>query len=492
MEPKTDSRSGIGRYSLRTRRSSTEENSSIIRNGDWQDTANIALRDALLNERSKRWNKVVSNYRSLLKMLRDVIPPDDMDRPAWLTLLLYECHYHLGVALQQVKQQKNSIGEFTRAIKALFISRNGCMVTRCRLASCLMTPIYARRAFAHANSGDLKNATLDAEKAVVLDCTNPDVYCVRALVLNTINKTSQAAEDVRKALQLNQNHVCALILQGQLKDGNQMGSVDYCSGAQGQTPPDEHVKAAKLNPDSYHYLTVNSFQDEKILEFYDKFLYSLNVPHTISSVRLRSEDDASPDADLLKDGRILLRSASLPAFSSSSSSLRMPFDSRMSLAADSVPMTANGRRSSVRSQLKTARQSTARDSDRAPTVRSDVKMKRKAHYSDQLTPRSSLDRRRSYGQAVSNSNAKAIQLSTFIPVEMPGTRHESKTPFRSKSINESFSAPQQMIHADEGLQIFQEVNLHDAPRSYYRPWMGDRLPVSEVERKQSIFPPFKV
>jgi len=33
--------------------------------------------------------------------------------------------------------------------------QNGCMVTRCRLASCLMTPIYARRAFAHANSGTI-------------------------------------------------------------------------------------------------------------------------------------------------------------------------------------------------------------------------------------------------------------------------------------------------------------------------------------------------
>ena len=110
---------------------------------------------------------------------------------------MYESHYHLGVALQYMKEPRRAVTQFTKAIEAVeipkvthhptntimylhdrtliilaFLAQNGCMAG-CMSNSCLMTPLYARRSYAYCQMDDLNKALVDAEKAVVLDNTNP-------------------------------------------------------------------------------------------------------------------------------------------------------------------------------------------------------------------------------------------------------------------------------------------------------------------------------
>ena len=47
-------------------------------------------------------------------------------------------------------------------------------------------------------------------------------------------------------------------------------------------------QACHINPDCHNYLRVTDFTHPDIITFYERFLYSLNVPHTISQISLVS------------------------------------------------------------------------------------------------------------------------------------------------------------------------------------------------------------
>ncbi|XP_041349088.1 uncharacterized protein LOC121368424 [Gigantopelta aegis] len=224
-------------------------------------SANETLRLAMIHERSKKWSKVAESYQKLLWMINIRHFPAEYEPPGTYNMLLYELHYHLGVALQHLGDGKRACQEYTKAIVAISISKGTC-VADCVQSSCLMTPMHCRRAFAYCQIDKKNEALRDAERAVVLDSGNSDVFCVRALVRGSRDERALALKDTDLALKANPNHICAIMIRDALT-----------------RPPTEQG-----NMESFH--TVTSFNHPRIMEFFDRFFFSLNVPHSITDINL--------------------------------------------------------------------------------------------------------------------------------------------------------------------------------------------------------------
>nr|XP_006822480.1 PREDICTED: uncharacterized protein LOC102802522 [Saccoglossus kowalevskii] len=233
-----------------------------------QMKAQATLKEAIRNERSKRWEQVVKNYIDLLKLLSRKRFPDDWKSPGWYSLLMYETHYHLGLAFQRLDRHKRAVHHYTKSIDAISIPKNGC-AAKCNSNSCLSTPVFAKRAFGNAKIGELKSSLKDAEKTVVLDSKNPDGFCIRALVHSTRGERKLALGDVDAALLLNPNHACALVIRGTLDKSAMEEASDHAGGKQNYVHPD-HLKACLVKPDAQNYLDVGDFKHPRILDFYDR------------------------------------------------------------------------------------------------------------------------------------------------------------------------------------------------------------------------------
>ncbi|KAL4226223.1 hypothetical protein ACF0H5_014207 [Mactra antiquata] len=246
-------------------------------------TANSLLRQAMLNERYKRWKKVIELYKELLWIIDLKRFPDDYEPPSSYSMLLYELYFHLGVAYQQVENHKEAIKQYSKSIEMVSVAKNGCLAG-CLTNTCLMTPIYCRRAFAYAKLGSYKLALKDSEKAVVLDSGSPDVYCIRAMVRSTFDDEIMGLKDLEIALKIDKEHVCAIMLKASF-------TKPLFSGDTKQQKAFEKLKAkaVRLCQEVETYLTCNSFIHPCVLEFYDKFLFPLSVPHTITRIDLTPE-----------------------------------------------------------------------------------------------------------------------------------------------------------------------------------------------------------
>ncbi|KAK7480941.1 hypothetical protein BaRGS_00027852 [Batillaria attramentaria] len=280
--------------------------------------ANVVFRFAMFNERSKRWPKVAEAYKRLLWLVDKSHLPKEYEPPSSYAILMYELHYHLAVALQRLGQHRKAITHFSKAIESVSIPKGGCLAG-CVGNSCLMTPVLARRAFAYVKVGDMRSALRDAENAVVLDSKNPDVYCIRALVRGSRDEENLAVKDVDEGLKLNPSHVCALIIRGALsrtlrgvirwpnRAAELVATIaprytypEYFSPSMfGKT--DTHgcgvYEAERLNPESQSYYTVTDFNHPHMLDFYDRFLFTLSVPHTITEINLTPDKPSKHQLD---------------------------------------------------------------------------------------------------------------------------------------------------------------------------------------------------
>ncbi|XP_075785768.1 uncharacterized protein LOC102446356 isoform X6 [Pelodiscus sinensis] len=145
----------------------------------------------------------------------------------------------------------------------------------------LHTPLFARRAYAYVKCGNLKEAIDDANKAVELDPVNPDIYCIRALVWNTVKERKRALFDLNCSQKLKPFNISTLIIKGAIKQ-----SLMAREDPQSLVKNKDHEKAYILDKESKHFFDVEDFHCPKMPEFYDRFLWSLNVPHTIMKVNL--------------------------------------------------------------------------------------------------------------------------------------------------------------------------------------------------------------
>ncbi|CAD5117368.1 DgyrCDS6146 [Dimorphilus gyrociliatus] len=383
---------------------------------DMERAINAALNQALIYERSSKWEKVVQSYRRLLRMLYDI--PIEI-QPDFMKTLLYECEYHLGVALQNGGEHLKSLKHFTNSIHAIFLPKNGC-AAGCGANSCLITPLYARRATAYAKLNDIRSALKDAERAVVLDCCNPDVYCVRAMVHASKDEFSRSVRDINMALKYDSKHLCALMLKGALKKRNMMSD---------SSDDSEHRLALNINPDASRFFNVCSFKHKDAMAFFEKFLYALGVPHTISKVQF--DDDVALD-----------------------------FGKRRVQSADSY-------------------ESPMKFQQPKPVL---IQPVRCGTFTDFRDGSEKTRRRYQYGEAVRQCTMKPKTAEQFLDMlEKASTVSSMKYSFGSTSSNRS------VISAFE-----RSVNLDDIPRMYSKPWSGDALPAGEkVTRPDSIRIPFK-
>ncbi|XP_006149553.1 uncharacterized protein LOC102481111 isoform X4 [Tupaia chinensis] len=193
------------------------------RRSQLQDAASTALRRALLSERARSWTKVVEYYTELLDILNQVEVYQISDPDVSLAQLLYESHFHLAVALQNLNLHRKAIQQLENAAAIASIPKNGCNVG-CKYETFFHTPIFSRMAYSHAACGQMKEAIKDANKAISLDNLNP---------------------------------VC------------------------------------KICPTNKRFLDVTDFSSPKMADFYDKFLWSLDVPHTITVVKLSERQTSS-------------------------------------------------------------------------------------------------------------------------------------------------------------------------------------------------------
>ncbi|XP_076447896.1 uncharacterized protein LOC143284780 isoform X2 [Babylonia areolata] len=470
--------------------------------------ANAVLRFAMFNERSKRWPKVAESYKRLIWLVDKTHFPKDYEPPQSYAILMYELHYHLGVALQRLEQHRKAIGHFTKAIQSVSIPKGGCLAG-CVANSCLMTPILARRAFAFAKVGDMKSALRDAENSVVLDNQNPDVYCIRALVRGTRDEETMALRDVDEGLKLNPSHVCALIIRGALS----------------------RTLAEKLNPESQSFYTVTDFHHPCILDFYDRFLFTLSVPHTITDINLTPDKPSQKQLDSNPD--LYSRGPSRVSSAHSSSSTREALQEAAEPFRCGTPASADNKSAARRrkdygeavrkfmARPKTASEFLAQlEKDRTKRSLQEQQQARRA--SSAVVPRANLSQQSAHtdlhlttpsvtpfsrkssasqgagtgrtvtsppllapyggGERVADRGSFRSELSS-----RPGVRLDVETKTSSGRTTKTTCTKTFTFHtpSNYSIPVFQPVNIKGAPRMYYRPWRGDKLPIADVPHPES-------
>ncbi|XP_069141337.1 uncharacterized protein [Argopecten irradians] len=415
---------------------------------------NMSLKTTMFNERCRRWEKVIGGYRHLLWMVDRKHFPEDYEPPAAFQMFMYEIYYHLAVAYQHVGKHKQATTELTNAIDIVSIPKNGCLAG-CMTNSCLMTPIYARRAFAHAKSGDMALAKKDAEKTVVLDNRNPDVYCIRALFYSANNNEKHAKKDLELALNFNSSHNCTLMLLRALN----------------------MTEIIKQGADPNSYMNVNSFTHPCMVEFFDKMLFGLSVPHTITHI------DLTPDKPSKKsmENEAQSRPNSRP---SSSRSQVEPFRC-------GTPVTSEQNKSSLRRrkdygaalQKHLSRPKTSTDyfenfkkERKLKAIQDDIK--RRAASAD-MKSRAQTSSMKSSG----TSRVLAATKTTNFEAQFKTDKHNKENEefdFDSKKNKFIMNMP-----TSYSIPVFQATNIKEAPRMYYKPWKGDKLPVAELTKRQT-------
>ncbi|XP_060080635.1 uncharacterized protein LOC132559999 [Ylistrum balloti] len=424
---------------------------------------NMALRTTMFNERCRRWGKVIDGYRHLLWMIDKKHFPEDYEPPASFQMFMYEIYYHLAVAYQHVGKHTQAISELTNAIDIVSIPKNGCLAG-CITNSCLMTPIHARRAFAHTKSGNMVLAMRDAEKTVVLDSRNPDVYCIRALVHSARNNEKQAKRDLELALRFSPTHSCTLMLLNALN--------------QSEISPFQHLQEIlRQGADPNSYMNVNSFNHPCMTEFFDKMLFGLSVPHTITHV------DLTPDKPSKKSMENEALNRSQDSRPSSSHSHVEPFRC-------GTPVTSEQNMSSLR-----------RRKDYGAALQKHLsRPKTSADFFENFKKERRL-------KAIQDDNKRrAASADAMARMQTPTkTSQPARTPKATKTTNfeaqlktETNKKAEEKVESDKKknafimnmptsytIPVFQATNINEAPRMYYKPWKGDKLPVAELIKRQS-------
>ncbi|CAL1541421.1 unnamed protein product [Lymnaea stagnalis] len=398
--------------------------------------ANCILRYILTNERSKRWRKVIEAYERLLWMIDLKHFPPEYEPPSSYVILLYEVHFHMGLALQRMGAHKQSASHYTQAINAISVPKGGCQAG-CMTNSCMLTPLYSRRAFAYCQAGQLTSALKDIEALAALDNTNPDVYCVRALVRNSRKEEKQALQDLDHALTIQPNHGGCLLVKKAMAN---------CS-------------APKINPESQSYSNVYSFSHPYSLEFYDRMLYTLLVPHRITVI------DLTPD----KPCKQLIASG-LHGLSSSNSRMAPSFISRVDPFRCGTPSSdtnnlAPKRRRDYGEAIRRYNARPKTSQEFMAQLEKEIKRRKYGPIKVHLAKTSSDGELKSAARV---SSSRSSHSTETCQAGSTGGRRSASNRFQFESPS-TFSIP-----------IFQPVNLESLPRMYHRPWQGDRLPVGEV------------
>ncbi|XP_039262585.2 uncharacterized protein LOC120338726 [Styela clava] len=513
-----------------------------------QSQAEFYLRSAIMNERARRWEKVVDVYRALLKLISRPSMPQGFTITDSYVMLIYESYYHLGVALQNLERHKEAIGAYTQAMNAVNIHKNGCLAG-CNSNSCFQTPVLAKRSYAHARAGDMKNAFVDIEKAVVLDTRNSDLFCIRALLWNTNKDTEKAVDDLNRALRYNPCHVCALLLRGSIDQPFRM-TFNFMEGLRLQnnekSMKKDHVKAQQISPQAVQFLDVTTIHSKKLIKLWNRFLWSLSVPRNIVHPELMEGFKRDRSKGTTHQMPELTRNKTMPIIQINGTETEV---------TPSRTSESNFSKKPPRSPVTPFRCGT-------PTIRrNSVHCKRRHSYGEALRTYSAvLKATNEVGKLIANQPRPQTANTTQIlpsrtqsqspsPVPRPPSNYVKKRPSVTFSRplltvpgrqNGTMSAPPNLVHPQHstrlsptlpmrraslavvpmtklsyatpspsvksqrdvafvrrrsaseyahqvhGLRVFEPLNVNDAPRMYYKPWTGDKLPVADIKCRQRV------
>ncbi|KAK3762788.1 hypothetical protein RRG08_040485 [Elysia crispata] len=474
--------------------------------------SNSILRQIMVHERSKRWGKVIEAYQRLLWVIDKKHFPADYEPPSSYGILLYELHFHLGLALQRLGLHRKSVVHYTKAIEAVSIPKGGCLAG-CMTNSCLMTPLYSRRAFAFTQTGDMVSALRDAESVVVLDNRNPDVYCIRALVRASRNEERLAINDLDQALTFSPNHVACLVVRGAI---TRPLSPKYPGGPIRQNK--YLVKAERLNPESQSYFNVDSFQHPCVLDFYDRLLFTLLVPHTVTLIDLtpdkptKKQIESSLDTQNRSDSA---RAETQGGGNSSREKSETPFRCGTPSSGDNV-LAARRRHDygeAVRKHNSRARS--------AADYMAQLEKERQLRHQASRRAQSAVPLTVSFrSQTTTQPTSTAPPPATTRPLSAHPSQNSSAHILQSRAVRFPPNDDQQLQVSSQQssahpagitpanylvkkrtkttctkafvfetpdnytIPVFQPVNIKEAPRMYYRPWRGDKLPIAEVPHPQ--------
>ncbi|XP_078485654.1 uncharacterized protein LOC100175330 [Ciona intestinalis] len=501
-----------------------------------QREANVLLKEATMDERSSRYNKVVEKYKKMLKSIHPSNLPASFMPTSSYNMLLYESYYHLGTALQNLGRYKESVHAFTNAMLSMNLRKNGCMAG-CDSNTCFQTPVLAKRALAHAKTGDLKNAFRDIEKAVVLDARNPDLYCVRALLWSTRKENEKAIEDLDKALAINRCHVCALLLRGTVDQPFQLfGLLEGISTNVKKDKSVYHQEAIKINHDAAQFTDVGSVHSPKIIPFWNRFLWSLNVPRTVMHVDLTSaiisqynntivmqEQPPAPQNRSTSATPLVSGHRNVTKDVTNDVGAPKPFRCGTPHKPSTAPATKTYRRLSYGEAIRTysaKRQDTgvseyiqrlvahASRPTTAQSLKTEIPVIKISRPPSCNSPARSISRRSSTHAAVpinhlhsptlypqANRRQSVISVSSCpIPYNRgnsPSIRRPSLAPpserrrasIAAGSSHEGAANFATLVH---GIEVFNKVNVDEAPRMYYKPWGGDKLPVAQLPQRAKL------
>lgn len=184
-------------------------------------STNVEVQRAFLSavsfERQKSWKKAETSYREVLGLIYKMKWRKHWNKEK-LRLLLFECHFHCAVALQNLQNYQKAIRQFKRAMEVVSWRKDECQ------AGCitgrvlhLHVPTLARICYCYIHTGDLNEALSRIEKAILLDFRNPELFCVRSVVNFLLNRDEKALSDVSFAIQLAPTQVCGWLLRGLFK-----------------------------------------------------------------------------------------------------------------------------------------------------------------------------------------------------------------------------------------------------------------------------------
>ncbi|XP_020606771.1 uncharacterized protein LOC110045510 [Orbicella faveolata] len=235
-----------------------------------------AFLSAVSAERQKSWHKAEANYEEVLRQIYKTKWRKHFNKEK-LRLLLFECHFHCAVALQNLQNYQNALRHFRRAMEVVSWRKDECQ------AGCitgrvlhLHVPTLARIACCHIHIGELNEALNNIDKAILLDFRNPDLFCVRSLVSFLLKQQEKALSDASFAIQLSPTQVCGWLLRGLFKKIKREETHLKFSRQERDLE-----KACEVNPDAVMFINIKDLRTH-FQTLFDRFLPSIRVSHSLS------------------------------------------------------------------------------------------------------------------------------------------------------------------------------------------------------------------
>ncbi|XP_067933343.1 uncharacterized protein [Watersipora subatra] len=342
-------------------------------------------------------------------------------------LMLCEAYYHLGWAYNHIGEHSLALVHYKSAIQVFKKTKAGSAVAA-RSVDWLVAPVLCKKAFSHALLGDYNRAVNDVTEASRMATENMDMLCLEVLIHNTFSEYDKAMKLLVKGLAMNKSHEACRMLRSWLK-------------SEGHSPHNDHPVNTELKG-------VTTLKHPGILEFIDRYLRTVSLPHTVEVIDL------------------------CPA--SSSQEVGLPCQRMAARVEDKNNFDLSWKKHSLSTVNPFKCGALPALFERDPVHEEEVhvdKHRRRDEYSTTLREHARKMRFLSQEQFTNllEKNQSRHRLMEW------KTKHK-----KHRKVGETIT-----------ISAFKPIETQDVPRTYAKPWLGDRLQSAPlpVKHKQPIFYP---